>query len=129
MPSHLSTTVALLRGALKRCPRCGGGGLFTSWFKLKSRCPSCDLDFDREPGWWIGAIIMNTGVAQVLFFAYMGLSLWLTWPEVPWVGLTVGAAVLMVAFPVFFYPFSKTIWLGVDLLLHQMDESVGVRPR
>ena len=46
----------LLRGATKRCPRCGGGNLFRHYFSMVPECPRCGLKFDREPGYWTGAI-------------------------------------------------------------------------
>ena len=37
------------------------------------------------------------------------------WPDVPWDFVLYGGAVLMVIMPLFFYPFSRTIWLAIDL--------------
>ncbi len=86
---------------------------------MKSRCPNCNYDFEREEGWWIGAIIMNTAAAFVLFGLYFPLSLILTWPDVPWTLLTVIGVLIMGIFPVIFYPISKTLWLAVDIILHR----------
>lgn len=127
-PSDLqSIPLVLWRGVTKRCPSCGAGRLFASWFKLGPTCHGCGMDFDREPGWWIGAIIMNTAGAELVFGAYFAGGLVLTWPEVPWTPMMIGGLVLMAVFPVFFYPFSKTLWLAVDVLLHRMDESIAPR--
>lgn len=35
------------RAFLLRCPRCSGRGILRSWFKMKERCPTCALAFDR----------------------------------------------------------------------------------
>ena len=109
----------LIRGLFGRCPICGGGSLFARRFQMKSRCPNCNYDFEREEGWWIGAIIMNTAAAFVLFGLYFPLSLILTWPDVPWTLLTVIGVLIMGIFPVIFYPISKTLWLAVDIILHR----------
>lgn len=122
-----SIPLVIWRGLTKRCPSCGAGRLFGSWFKLNPACHRCGMDFDREPGWWIGAIIMNTAGAELLFGVYFVGGLVLTWPDVPWTPMMVGGLVLMATFPVFFYPFSKTLWLAVDMLLHRMDESISPR--
>jgi len=37
-----STLKAIL---LSLCPRCGGGGLFDGYLKLKPSCPACGLDY------------------------------------------------------------------------------------
>jgi len=33
----------LLRGWRGRCPRCGAGSLFSSFLKMRSHCPACEL--------------------------------------------------------------------------------------
>jgi uncharacterized protein (DUF983 family) len=33
----------LLRGWRGKCPRCGDGGLFSSFLKMRSHCPTCEL--------------------------------------------------------------------------------------
>lgn len=110
----------LARGILARCPACGSGGLFLSIFKLKSRCPRCQFDFDREPGWWIGAMVMNIGAAIAAFGLYLPLALIITWPDVPWTLIAVVGCLLMAILPIVFYPISKTLWLAMDILLHRM---------
>jgi uncharacterized protein (DUF983 family) len=39
--SRPSTLVALFRGALGRCPRCGRGPLLHRYLKMVDRCPAC----------------------------------------------------------------------------------------
>ena len=109
--------VVVSRGLLRRCAYCGKSGIFDSWFRLKKECPRCGFDFDREPGWWIGGMIINLAGAMTLFAVILGLGLLTFWPEVPWVALAVVSALAMAAFPIVFYPISKTIWLGIDLLM------------
>ena len=43
MPDSPSNTAK--EALLGLCPRCGQGKLFDGYIKLKSRCPSCDLDY------------------------------------------------------------------------------------
>lgn len=40
----------LLRGLLRRCPRCGEGRLFRGWMKLRERCPECGLRYLLNQG-------------------------------------------------------------------------------
>ena len=54
------------RGLRLRCPRCGGGKLFQSWFKLKARCPTCGYKIEREEGFWLGGYVMNTALGEGL---------------------------------------------------------------
>jgi len=33
----------VLRAFTLRCPRCGGRGIWRTWFKMKHACPTCGL--------------------------------------------------------------------------------------
>jgi uncharacterized protein (DUF983 family) len=37
----------LLRGLRRRCPRCGIGELFDSWYGLRPHCGDCGLDYAK----------------------------------------------------------------------------------
>ena len=60
---EVGTFRVLVRGARKRCPRCGERKIFDGFFKLTSRCPVCDLRFEREEGGFLGAMALNYTVA------------------------------------------------------------------
>lgn len=112
------------RGLVKRCARCGSGGLFRRWFNMVERCPRCGLLFEREEGQWVGAMIVNFTVTEIVFVVVLVGGLLLTWPDVPWIGLTVVGVAANVLVPVVFYPISKTIWVGIDLLMHRSEQSL-----
>jgi uncharacterized protein (DUF983 family) len=105
----------ILRGLLGRCPRCGSGQLFVRYFTLKDACPRCGLTFQREEGYWVGAMTLNIILAEALFVAIVAVGIILTWPDLPVVPLIVIGVAANIAFPILFYPLSKTLWLGVDL--------------
>ncbi len=111
----------LRRGLRKRCPVCGNGGLFASWFKLKDRCPTCGYTFAREEGYWVSAIIVNMGVIEAIFLLVFVVVVIATAPEVAWGPLIVLAAIVNLAFPIFWYPFSKTVWMAIDLYFHPLE--------
>lgn len=115
------------RGLRKRCPNCGGKGIFDGWFKLKERCPTCTYRFEREDGYWVSAIIVNTAVIEGLFLVLFLAVVLATAPEVEWVPLLVVGLVMNVLFPIFFYPLSKTVWMGIDLYFHPLE--AGERPQ
>ena len=105
------------RAIMLRCPRCGGGGLLQSWFALKKHCPSCDLVLDRgeTADYWLGAFTINFIVAEFTAVIISVIYVLSTLPEVPWnrVGfVALGAAA---ALPLLFFPFSRTLWLALDL--------------
>lgn len=115
------------RGMRKKCPNCGSGGIFDSWFKLKARCPTCSYPFEREEGYWVSAIIVNTAVIEGLFLIVFLATVLATAPDVEWVPLLIIAVVMNLVFPIFFYPFSKTVWMGIDLYFHPLE--AGERPQ
>jgi hypothetical protein len=55
-------------------------------------------------------------VAELLFVAALVALTVLTWPEPPWRLIWIGSVVGMVLAPIVTYPFSKTLWLALDLL-------------
>lgn len=104
--------------ALKRqCPYCGGGGIFSNWWTLKERCPSCGVSFDREEGYFLGAYALNLVFAEVLA---LGLALYLLFGtelrDLPLGIQMVIAGGLAALFPIVLFPYARTIWMAIDLL-------------
>jgi Protein of unknown function (DUF983) len=81
---------------------------------MAQTCPHCDLKFEREPGYWVGAVAINTAVIGFLFAVVLVAFSAATVPDIPWVTLLLIELPLMALGPVFFYPFSKTLWVAVD---------------
>ncbi len=115
----------LLRGALKRCASCGGRRLFTGWFRMAPTCPTCGYRFEREEGFFLGAYVMNLVFAQslVMLLAVLPTIVLLdTNPDASLLPVLVGGVVGAVLAPIAFYPFSKTLWVAVELILRPRDE-------
>ncbi len=106
----------LARALAKRCPRCGGNGLFLSWFKIRETCPTCGLDLERkESGYVVGAYMLNIAVSEGIWLVTMVAITVATWPNPPWNLLLYGGVGLMILAPIGFYPWSKTLFLAADL--------------
>lgn len=104
------------RAARRRCPLCGARGLFRGWVSPRSACPRCQLKLDRGEGdFFLGAYVLNFIAAELLLVAFLVLAVLWTGPEVPWELLLWVGAPLMVVGPIVFYPFSRTLWLALDL--------------
>ena len=105
------------RALLRRCPRCGSSGIFEGWWRLRTACPACELRYEREEGYWLGAIAINTGFAIIGFAVVLVGLIVATWPSPPW-GL-VGAVTVTAnaAIPIVMYPISKTVWVAIDLTM------------
>ncbi len=42
-----------------RCPRCGRSPLYARYFRMHERCVACGLRYEREQGFFVGAIYIN----------------------------------------------------------------------
>lgn len=112
----------LARGLTRRCPRCGSGHLFRHYFTIVRDCPRCRLHFEREPGYWTGALAINIAVIFAIFAVAFVVILAFTVPDVPVVPTLAVLVPVMVIGPILFYPFSKTLWMAVDYgILHRLD--------
>ncbi|HEY8216533.1 MAG TPA: DUF983 domain-containing protein [Acidimicrobiia bacterium] len=111
-------------GCTRRCPSCGAGHLFRRWFVLRPECQSCGLHFEREEGYWTGALAINIGVAGFVFLLVFVPWVALTVPDVP-VGPILAVLVpLMMVVPIVAYPRSKTLWMAVDhAFLQRLDRA------
>ena len=111
-PPSLST--GLMRGAVLRCPRCGSGGLFRHWAVMVDDCPRCGLHFEQEHGYWLGSVMVNTGLTEGLFIALFVVGMIVTWPDVPWTALLVGGIAFTLVAPILFHPFTRTLWVAAE---------------
>jgi uncharacterized protein (DUF983 family) len=121
--------VLSVRALRLRCPNCGGGPIFASWFRMRERCPRCGLGFERgEHGYVVGAYMFNIIAAELLFAAIAAGVVTATWPSPPWTWLQWGGAALMIAAPIVCYPFSKTLFLAFDLVFRPAQPEDFRRP-
>ncbi len=101
-----------------RCPRCGGGPVRRHWLRMRDRCGACDGMLARgEADHFLGAMLLNLVVGELLFAAVLVAILVATWPLPPWSALERWAPIGALAAPVVLFPFTKLLWLGVDLLV------------
>ena len=121
-PGPPARSAVLFRGLTRRCARCGSGKLFRRWVTMVPDCPRCGLHFEREPGYWAGALAINFVCTGGLLVMTLIAALVLTIPEVhvaPILAVLIPIAVLG---PIVWYPFSKTLWLAIDqAFLQRMD--------
>lgn len=111
----------MLRGSRRHCPRCGNRRIFASRTRLKDRCPTCDLRFEKEEGGFLGAMLLNYLVAVVVWLFGLAFILMLTVPDVPVLPLLGASAVIFVAMPLWFYPRSKGLWAAIEFLVARSD--------
>ncbi len=103
-------------GFALKCPRCCQGSLFQKRFKMFANCTECELKFEREQGYFIGAMYINYGATVFLVFpGYFALDLFNSIPFLVNFSLW---GVVSAVFPIFFYRYSKSLWLNMDYILN-----------
>ena len=101
-----------------KCPSCGQAYVFKNqnpynlWqlADMHKRCPKCDKSFDREPGFYFGAMYVSYGLTSgivIVFAAVLGWGFKL--PTLPLIGII--TAVILATFPLIFR-WSRMIWLS-----------------
>lgn len=118
--------VVLARALRLRCPRCGNSRLYEGgWFRMQEHCPSCGLRYEREQGFFVGAIYVNyaltaaLGLGSVLVLdGLIGLALWQQ--------LAIAIPVTLLA-PLVFFRHARSLWLGIGYLASSLDERLGRR--
>ncbi|HZO73085.1 MAG TPA: DUF983 domain-containing protein [Ktedonobacteraceae bacterium] len=105
-----------MRGLLLRCPVCGQGKLFSSWFKMNRQCPVCGLTFEREEGYFSSAMAINLVISELIIAAVaipLAANLSIPLTTVLLIGLP-----LPFLLPLIFYRHSKSLWLSMDYYLN-----------
>jgi len=79
---------------------------------MNEHCPVCDLKFEREPGYFLGAMYISYGIGVIV----LALLCLLLWRLTDW-GLSsviVGACVLFLPFALPVTLFSRVLWIYFD---------------
>jgi len=109
----------LLRGLKIRCPECGLGRLYRSPFRMNSYCDYCDLIYEREQGYFIGAIYLNVIATESLLLGTL-LIYGLIAGKIDQAILTV-LIVLALTLPLVFFHHSRSLWLCLDHILNPRE--------
>lgn len=117
----------LLRSATLRCPACGNSSIVQRPFKIKTRCSSCRAVFKREEGFFVGAILANVVITELVILVIYLLSL----PLMSRFDQGVLAILFVVAitFPVAFYHHSWSLWLAFDHLIESLPREMTKHDR
>lgn len=114
----------LMRRALgKRCPRCGRGRVFASYFRMNPRCAECGAVFWVDQGEWLGPFVLDYScatAAAVVVWAAMELAA----PEISETAELAVLAVVIMASLFASFPWSRSLW---TLFLY-VSGAMGERP-
>lgn len=88
---------------------------------MTEHCRECGLEFEREPGYWVGAMIINTALVFATFVGTFGGMVIFTWPDVPWAVVLIVTLAANLVIPAVLYPLSKTVWLALEMTWHPLE--------
>ncbi len=128
MNMALSASTVLKRGLLKRCAVCGEGNQFRAWLRMRPSCRRCGYRFHRAPGQWLGSWFLNVIVAQTVVVLVLVTVAALSWPHTSASVLISATLLSAIVTPVLFFPFSRTIWIAIDLVMKPLDFDDDVAP-
>jgi uncharacterized protein (DUF983 family) len=105
-----------IRGLKLQCPNCGLAPLYYSPFRMSDYCRYCDITFEREQGYFVGAIYINVIATEaILLITVMGYGLITGSLD----GRIFSALIVLAGvLPVFFYHHSRSLWLSIDHILN-----------
>lgn len=104
----------------QRCPRCRKGPVFHGLMSMYPRCGVCGLVYEREPGYFYGAMYASyfLGLVSTAYWVPMlvvGVSpLWV-------IGLPTVQLILQIPLS---FRYSRIIWMAID---HRFDPVVETR--
>jgi hypothetical protein len=83
---------------------------------MHAECPCCRFKFEREPGYFVGAIYLNyAATVAIAIPGYFLLDIYtemtLTQQLILWIAFGT-------LFPIFFFRYSRSLWLGLDTLFN-----------
>ena len=123
MSSGHSAASAILR---QLCPRCRSGAIFrssifTGFPKMRQSCPVCGLKFEREEGYFLGAMYISYALALGTILALaLGLWFFLRWSIQK---TAIWAVILFLPLAPTLTLFSRVLWIYLDQAVDPERES------
>lgn len=113
-------TEYFLRTLRNRCPRCNEGPVLKTLFQRHEKCSSCQLEYSREAGFFIGGLPISYGLICGLWIVPLLVGWFFDWIVTDWLlGLSLAGAV---GLPLLTYRYSQCLWLGLYFMFaeHEM---------
>lgn len=110
----------LRRAFARRCPRCGRGAIFASYFRMNPRCAECGAAFWVDRGEWLGAFVIDWACATALAIAvWAALEAFTALAQIAEIAI-ISVAVMLSLFATF--PWSRSLWTVFLYLTGVMGE-------
>ena len=89
---------------------------------MYERCSVCGWRFERESGYWTGAIALNLVVTELLIaIVIVPLAIWLALTQQPITLLIAIGLPLPFILPFLFFRHAKSFWMSIDFRIHPVD--------
>jgi uncharacterized protein (DUF983 family) len=98
-----------------RCPRCLKGRVWRRLISMNAACPVCGFVFDRESGYFAGAMVISYAIAVPILAGLVIALIILGGLDVV-VALIIGNTGYLVLVP-FIFRYSRVVWLHLDWLI------------
>lgn len=104
----------------EKCPRCGEGDLFQhkqylpiskKAFEMHKYCPNCGVKYEKEPGFFYGAMFVSYALNIALFVACLIVYL-LFFQKYGWLALGIAYLVLAILSTAVLFRYSRAIWVN-----------------
>jgi uncharacterized protein (DUF983 family) len=113
---------------MQRCPRCCRGKMFRGSFAMNDPCPVCGLIFQREEGYFLGAMYVSYVIASVLLGAFFVLAWWL-FPDWNPLLIVLAATVPYLPLTPAVFRYSRVVWVHFERWVCPGDLSATVYER
>lgn len=97
----------------QRCPRCREGRIFKGTFAMNDPCPVCGLAFEREPGYFFGAMYFSYGLSALVLVPLFFLSEWM-FPNLYYLWVPVVAVIPYLPLIPLIFRYSRVMWIYFD---------------
>jgi uncharacterized protein (DUF983 family) len=97
----------------QRCPRCRKGKMFRGVLTMNDPCPVCGLIFQREEGYFLGAMYVSYLLSSVLLTAFY-FTLAALLPDAGTLALPLLALVPYLPFVPVVFRYSRVFWVYLD---------------
>jgi uncharacterized protein (DUF983 family) len=108
----------------QRCPSCREGRMFSGVWHMNDPCPVCGKLFQREEGYFLGAMYFSYALATFVLLPLYGLVFMLL-PEADTLIIALVATGLFLPLVPLVFRYSRVLWVYVDQLVSPGESSAA----
>lgn len=96
------------------CPRCRSGRIFAGFLDMHAHCPACALRFEREPGYFSGAVWLSCLLGLPLLTLFAAASAAWAGPDCSLPLAVLAASAALAAGAPVLCRWSRILWIHLD---------------